>query len=100
MHVVAPVGVTRRVGIPRMCKTGPDPNLDLPDERDDLAAAFAKRIEEEGGATQFKIKSELKNVASGLQARLAPFLPPSSRRAWLIHTLPLRLPSYRVESKK
>lgn len=52
----------------RMTAGGPDPDLDAPDEKDDLAAAFQARLAQEGGATQFKIKSELKNVASGLQA--------------------------------
>jgi hypothetical protein len=51
-----------------MSAGGPDPDLDKPDEKDDLAAAFRARLEKEGGATQFKIKSELKNVASELQA--------------------------------
>jgi len=46
-----------------------DPNLDLPDEKDDLAAAFAARLNQEGGATRFKIKSAANDLASEFQVR-------------------------------
>lgn len=41
--------------------------LDLPDQSDDLAAAFNKRLEKEGGSTAFRLKTDASRAAEGVQ---------------------------------
>ncbi|KAL3930904.1 MAG: hypothetical protein SGPRY_001339 [Prymnesium sp.] len=41
--------------------------LDLPDEGDELAKAFSKRLNEEGGQTAFRLKTDAARAAEGVQ---------------------------------
>lgn len=62
LHMRVPLPCRRAAAPPRMQEAADDDGM----AADDMAAAFRARLDEEGGATQFKLKTDAQRAASSV----------------------------------